>query len=229
MCTSLLWHGLISYFSGFPWGSKGAWTSSSSISEYSLFGLWSREIFQSGKNMMHIYVPFLLPFINGLIIDTLLQWRTRNIEIFWATLYSTLHYSEQYCNTNVPLLGSRVHRVPQSIIWVVLKGHPGCWVPLGVFLPKTFLSVCAKPQFLTFTKLHNQNVCIVESTKMFQNWNTSGREDDLKKKLSAQPWNELYTHHPVQHSHWGHYPDSWTSPEMPRKIKYCFQSSLLIQ
>lgn len=194
-----------------------------------VFALWP-VVHRDNSVRKTTWCIFMGPFFCHLSMGWLLTLKSKEQEIFkWLELLCTLHDSEQYCNTNIPLLGSWVHRVPQSIIWVVLKGHPGCWVPLGVFLPKTFLSVCAEPQFLTFTKLHNQNVCIVESTKMFKNWDSSWREEDLKTKPSAQPWNKLYTHHPAQHNHWGHCPDSWTSPEMPRKMTYCFQSSLLIQ
>lgn len=40
----------------------------------------------------------------------------------------------------------------------------------------------------------------------------------------------LYSYHPAPHSHWGHCPDSWTSPNHAQKklITYCFQSSSLM-
>lgn len=50
--------------------------------------------------------------------------------------------------------------MPQCIVWVVLEWHPSSWVPLGVLFPKAFLGICPESQFLTFTKLHEQNVCV---------------------------------------------------------------------
>lgn len=66
---------------------------------------------------------------------------------------------------NLPLLGSWINCVSQCIVGVILEGDPRCWVPLGVFLPKTFLSVSSEPKFLTFTELHQQNVCVVSEHK----------------------------------------------------------------
>ena len=61
---------------------------------------------------------------------------------------------------DIPLLGSGVDRVPQSVVRVVLEGHPRRRVPLGVFLTEALLGVRSEPELLTFTELHQQNVCM---------------------------------------------------------------------
>lgn len=61
-------------------------------------------------------------------------------------------------NHDVPLLWLWVHRVPQRVVWVVLKGHPCCGVPLGVLLAEALLGVGSQLQLLALPQLHNQDV-----------------------------------------------------------------------
>lgn len=60
---------------------------------------------------------------------------------------------------DIPLLRFGVHRVPQRVVGVVLEGHAGRGVPLGVFLAKALLGIGSQPQLLPLPQLHNQDVC----------------------------------------------------------------------
>lgn len=60
---------------------------------------------------------------------------------------------------NTPFLRPWIDCVSQCVVGVVLERHPRCWVPLGVLFTEAFLGVSSESQFLSFTKLHQQNVC----------------------------------------------------------------------
>lgn len=48
--------------------------------------------------------------------------------------------------------------MPQGVVGVVLEGHAGRGVPLGVLLAKALLGVGSQPQLLPLPQLHNQDV-----------------------------------------------------------------------
>lgn len=65
---------------------------------------------------------------------------------------------------DIPLLWFGVHGVPERVVGVVLEGHAGGGVPLGVFLAKALLGVGPEPQLLPLPQLHDQDVC--KSTRL---------------------------------------------------------------
>lgn len=57
-----------------------------------------------------------------------------------------------------PLIGLGEERVTHLVVGIVLEGHSGCWVPLGVFLAEAFLGVGAQLEFLALSQFHDENL-----------------------------------------------------------------------
>lgn len=81
-----------------------------------------------------------------------LAWEPQRYSRFIT--WSSLYVRNLSRSRSLPLLRPRVHRVSESIVWVVLEGHARRRVPLGVLLPEAFLGVGPEPQFLAFAKFH---------------------------------------------------------------------------
>lgn len=57
-----------------------------------------------------------------------------------------------------PFLWFGVQSVSESVVGIVLKGHPSRGVPLGMLFSKTLHSICSQLQGLTFPQLNDQDV-----------------------------------------------------------------------
>ena len=96
--------------------------SSSASSENSLFGLqeitWSHHKSCRTASVAHS------------LVTTCLTWKG---VYFWCKCILITAASAQA----VPLLRHGIQCVSQCIVWVILKSHPSCWIPLGMLLGKT--------------------------------------------------------------------------------------------